>query len=174
MLIAYKVLAASVVIAVAAGPPEAKFQVLGAMTGADSQIESPGFKLVSSEDSWKALWTIHRSQFNIQPNLSSGSELDAAPDVNFKKNMVLAAFAGQQSGVAGYEVSSVSTDKSTVQIHVKADYLPNSGVSVVGNPYIFVMMTRTKKPVELYLDGDSGSRRITSQQLPKEKSKAAG
>jgi len=135
--------------------PETPFKILGQMTGADSLVEAPRVLIAKSASGWNDVWQQHRQTAIIgslpgAPKVTDG--LGDKPTVDFTKNVVLCVFGGQSRNVCGFTVSATGEVKGTMVIQIQPVPLPNSGTGVLQNPYIMLVLPRTKKKMQLQLD----------------------
>jgi hypothetical protein len=155
MLIAYKLLAASVAALLSSGAikSEAPFKAISQMTGVDTSIEDSRVELIQDSASWSDLWHRHREQFQLNvPANAQSDALSDLPKVSFTDNVVLCLFGGQSKNVLGFEIADVGEKESKGYIRIRPLLLPSTGADLLQNPYLFIVLPRTKKKVTVQLD----------------------
>lgn len=142
----------ALVLALLAQQAEQKdFKSLGELSGTDSAIERPFSVMVTDEKDFNQLWRQHKEIFGDPPNLGSVAVIDAhAPKVDFKKNVVIAYFAGQTQGVAGYSLVDVDAKGKTILVRIVPEML-GTNIQMVANSFGMWVFPKPKKPIELEL-----------------------
>lgn len=132
---------------------EEPFKVVGQFTGSNSLIETPNVMMVKGQPGWNDVWQQHRQTAVFTPQGAPRLVDDVErPTVNFRKNVVLCLFGGQSRNVGGFEVSGVGEVKGTIVLRVRPILLPGNGAGVLQNPFLMVMLPRTKKKMQVQLD----------------------
>lgn len=127
------------------------FKSLGELTGSDSAIERPLSVMVTEEKDFVQLWRQHKEIFGEPPTLGNVSVIDAhVPRVDFQKNVVIAYFAGQTQGVAGYSIVDVDAKGKSILVRIAPDIL-GTNIQMVANSYGMWVFPKPKKPIELEL-----------------------
>jgi uncharacterized membrane protein len=101
--------------------------------GSDSRIVEPMRRIVRSLDEWRAVWALH-----------AGPEA-AAPDVDFTRRVVAAAFAGEKPSAAfAVEIAAHDKGDGDVLLVVRED-APRGIVAaqILSSPYHIVSFDRT-------------------------------
>ena len=131
---------------------EKNFKPLGEITGTDSTIEQPMSAMIADQKSMTQLWRRHKEIFGdeIQQGRTQVEELQV-PQVDFKKNLVVAYFAGQTSGVMGFEIVDVDVKGKTNIIRIAPKDFSGAGAAVVANAFGMWVFPKTTKPIELEL-----------------------
>lgn len=152
ILITKKVLAMLIALVAQQEAMDKDFKPLGEMTGADTAIERPMAMMVTSEQEFIKLWYAHKELFGDAQNGSAGVQVAEAqvPKVDFKKNVVIAYFAGQTNGVLGYELADVNTKGKTNVVRILPQVL-TGGPGLVNSTYGMWVFPIPKKAVELEL-----------------------
>jgi len=134
--------------------PETPFKIQGQMAGADSLVESPRILIAKSQSGWNEVWQLHRQTAVIGPpgaNRVTDPQSDK-PAVDFEKNVVLCVFGGQSRNVCGFAVAAAGEVKGKIIVRIQPVPLPNSGTGILQNPYIMLVLPRTKKKMQVQLD----------------------
>ncbi len=127
------------------------FKPLGELSGADSAIERSFSTMVNTERDFVQLWRQHKEIFGDPPTLSGAMVIEAqVPKVDFQKNVVIAYFAGQTQGVAGYSVADVDAKGKTILVRIVPEMLGTS-TGVMANSFGMWVFPKPQKPVELEL-----------------------
>lgn len=151
------------------------FKPLGEMSGADTAVERPMASMATTEKEFIQIWAAHKELVGDPPGSVTGVivENDQVPKVDFTKNVVIAYFAGQTSGIMGYSVADVDTKGKTNVVQIKPEFL-GTDIGVATNSYGMWIFPRPKKAVELELiigmkDGKPVTRKIGKFEPPKGK-----
>ena len=135
------------------------FKPDGAITGTDTTIERPLNLMVTDQSQFEALWREHKGVIGG----TSGILEAQVPEVDFKKNVVFALFAGQTNGIEGYSIVDVNTKGKTNVVQFRANPVP-IGLSLVGNSYALWVFPKPNKPVEFeFITGYEGNKPITKK-----------
>lgn len=134
------------------------FKPLGELTGTDTTIERQMSAMVTDAAQFQALWHDHKGVIGG----GGGGILEAqVPEVDFKKNVVFALFAGQTSGVESYSIVDVDTKGKTNVVRFKANPFPG-GVTMIGSSYALWIFPRPNRAVEFeFITGYEGNKPIT-------------
>ena len=154
MLSAFRLLAAAFAVVAHSGAakPEPAFKALAQLSGADSTIESPRVVAITSEADWVTLWREHRSSFQVGVPTAQQNQDPDRPKIDFDKVAVLGLFGGQSKNVGGFRVSDSGDSGKDAYVRIEPVLLPNSGTTILQNPYIFVEVPKTKKKIIVQLD----------------------
>jgi len=108
-------------------------------SGTSSGIKDKLTATVVNDKDWQALWTKHTSYITPAPTL---------PAINFKKETVLAVFAGSKSS-GGYSIliSSISQKGKELDVTVVEKTPPAGAMTtqMITQPYQFVKVVGAKK-----------------------------
>ncbi len=134
------------------------FKPAGAITGTDTTIERPMSVMVIDQRQLEALWQEHKGLIG---GGTAGIIETQVPEVDFKKNVVFALFAGQTNGVESYSIVDVNTKGKANVVRFKANQFP-AGAAVISSSYALWVFPRPNKPVEFeFISGYEGSKPIT-------------
>jgi hypothetical protein len=136
-----------------AGPKHAdpKFEVLGYTTGEDTKVEFSYLGLIETKAAWVDLWESHKGPAEFA-GLANGDAFPP-PELDFKKQMVLAFYMGQQRGVTGFTMATPQVTDKAIILNLTATYLPTS-TPVLTHPYALIQVTPVKKPIEVKVSLD--------------------
>lgn len=127
------------------------FQLVDQLTGTDSAIERPMASIISTEKQFVQLWREHKEIFEDPATLDRTVMLEAqVPKVDFAKHIVLAYFAGQTDGIAGYEIESVNAKGPHIIVRIAPTFF-GSPTGITANSYGMWIFPRPKKAIEFQL-----------------------
>lgn len=133
------------------------FKPVGEISGTDTTIERSMSAMVTDQKQFEALWQDHKG---LLGGGAAGIIEAQIPEVDFKKNVVFAFFAGQTNGIANYDIVDVNTKGKTNVVRFKANQFP-AGAAVVSNSYALWVFPRPNKPVEFeFISGYEGNKPI--------------
>ncbi|MDX2065514.1 MAG: hypothetical protein SFX74_07225 [Fimbriimonadaceae bacterium] len=122
--------------------------VIDQTSGADSLVSTPAVRLARSQDEFANLWLSHRGGPNSLPGV--GFQTQPMPQLDFRRVMVVAAFAGEvpNSGAFRY-VSGVKQGKLST---IRLAYQPMAGIAAIqGRPFTFFVIPRAETKVQIDL-----------------------
>ena len=128
---------------------EAPFAPVGAAYGYDSSVTQAQVSLAKDQAAWDRMWATHRGTSGA--NLPGTIQLaDDRPPIDFKKNVVLGIFGGTVQEIEGYVVDEVLADGKTAFVRV-VPVPPELRAEIprITQPYGFVVLPRTKLPLEI-------------------------
>ena len=128
-----------------------EYQPLGEITGTDSAVERPMVVVAQDRAEFDQLWRTHKEIFSDPPTLGGTTVVEAQiPVVDFKKNIVIAYFAGQTQGIAGFEIAGVDAKGKTIQLRIAPVNL-STAVGITANSFGMWVFPKNKKPIEFEL-----------------------
>lgn len=148
------------------------FKPLGQITGSDTTVEQPLALMAADQQQLNAIWRKHKDLSDELPIGSTIPIVDASiPTVDFKKNIVIAYFAGQTTGIAGYSIAGIDTKGKTAIVRIAPQPFPGISMSV-SNTYGMWVFPRPTKAIELEMitgfnRGQPVIRRIARFEAPK-------
>jgi hypothetical protein len=147
------------------------FKPLGEISGADTTVERQMSSMATSEKEFVQLWTIHKELYGNPIGTGVVVENSEIPKVDFTKNVVIAYFAGQTTGIMGYTVVSVDTKGKTNIVRIKPEFI-GAVAGISANSYGMWVFPRPRKAVELELivgmdNGQPVTRKIARFEAPK-------
>lgn len=129
-----------------AGAVAAKFeayQPVAATSGGETWYDGTGVFLCPDATTWRQVWDAHIKNEALG-NANVGN-LDPPPTVDFKKNVLVAMFAGPSRGIAGYRVGgSFQLGREAVVRLVPV--VVNQSVAVP-RPWVFLVLKRSNVTV---------------------------
>jgi len=130
---------------------EKDFKPLDVITGTDSVLERPMAAMATDQRTMEQIWRQHKEIFGGEIQRTGSQEIEMqVPQVDFKKNLVIAFFAGQTTGVMGFEVVDVDTKGKDNIVRIAPKQFPNS-TPIVANAFAMWVFPRTRKTIELQL-----------------------
>lgn len=133
------------------------FKPIGEISGTDTTIERQMSVMVTDQKQFESLWQDHKGLIG---GGTAGIIEAQVPEVDFKKNVVFALFAGQTNGIANYDIVDVNTKGKTNVVRFKANQFP-AGASIVSSSYAFWVFPRPNKAVEFeFISGYEGNKPI--------------
>jgi len=114
--------------------------------GDQSGIHEPKQTVVRDEASWHDLWRAHVS--NQEPP-------DAAPKVDFTRNMVIAVLLGARpSGGHGVRIDRLTIEGDHLQVHAQTTSPPPGAIttSVITYPFHIIRSARFEGPVDFEIE----------------------
>jgi len=140
-LIPLSTLATPGLAAAAEKAPTAIFRVLE--QGSHSGVDSQRFDTIRDKTALRSLWQTHGK--SASPPL---------PEVDFSKEMVIAAFAGQKN-TGGYQLNLTGLDRRRGHIDISLSLTQPGPDCIVTQaltqPYVIVRIARSKQPVNFRL-----------------------
>ena len=113
--------------------------------GSRSGISGQRFETIRDKTALHSLWQQHGKGISPQP---------AMPEVDFNKDMVVAAYAGQKT-TDGYQLNLVGLNRGKKQIDIRLSLTqpgPDCIVTqIMTQPYLLVKIAKSKKPVNFQL-----------------------
>lgn len=113
--------------------------------GVHSGISTQRFETIRDPASLQALWKFHRAGLPTAP---------AVPEVDFSKEMLIAAFAGQKSS-GGYQLNITGLERRGKQTEVSLSLTQPGPDCIVAEaltqPYVIAKLSKTKGPVSFKL-----------------------
>jgi len=154
MVAAYRTIVAAFAVLAKAGmlTPEPPFRPVAQVTGADTAIESPRVAMIQDQSAWNDLWREHRQTFQINVPQNAPIDDSERPKVNFSTDVVLCLFGGQSKNVGGFELAQIGDLKDQVIVRIKPTLLPATGAELLQNPYMFLILPRTRRKMSVQLD----------------------
>ena len=109
--------------------------------GNNAKQEKPQRLVIKDQKAWEKTWALMKG--NIMPK-------QAAPKIDFNKNMVIAVFMGRKmSGGYSIKVAKID-DKDKLIVTVKESSPPKGGMTTMAltSPYHVVVIAKSAKEVE--------------------------
>ena len=132
-----------------------RFAPVTADSGSETWFEGSGSFVCSDSASWTQVWNTHIRNESIG-NARVGN-LNPAPTVDFKKNIVVALFAGPARGIVGYQVLNgfLLGKEAYLRIAPVASNAPAARVAVP-RPWAFLVLPRTNATVSIQMPQGRG------------------
>ncbi|RYG25698.1 hypothetical protein EON82_06130 [bacterium] len=132
-----------------------KFAPVTADSGSETWFDGSGTFLCGDAATWNQVWNTHIRNESIG-NARLGN-LNPAPPVDFKKNVVVALFAGPTRGIVGYRVLNgfVLGKEAFLRIAPVMSNAPVAQVAVP-RPWAFLVLPRTKANVSIQMPQGRG------------------
>jgi hypothetical protein len=121
------------------------------LTGADSQVKSPGYVRVESQKEWASVWHRHKGVEETKEHDAFFNPL-GLPGIDFDRYMVIAVFCGSGWNSAGVKAVSILDEKDRILFRFEGKWYQTAGPDGGGkkvNVYGFFVLPRTGKTVVL-------------------------
>lgn len=127
----------------------------GFMSGGDTWFDGSGAWALADAYEWGQVWDKHvQNEAFGNPRINN---LSAAPTVDFKKNFVVAIFAGALKNVVGYKVVRGIQVGNQASLRLAPVVASGNTASVaLPRPWAFVVLPRTKAKVKIELMANKG------------------
>jgi hypothetical protein len=168
----FKALALMVAAAkLAMGDPN--FKVLDVMFGSDAELDATGVHMIENPRQWQEFWTSVEGDAVMSVGGGSNrpnSTIRDLPRIDFEKNIVLGVFGGALPNVAGYQVIGADGMGEKAFVRIRPVFRNGNAEILIHNPYLLVLLPRTKKEIEVQMLVPSRSNKPvfrTLQTLPR-------
>jgi hypothetical protein len=153
-----------------AADQKAKLQVLNFASGPDSQASTPQVLIARDPEGWHSIWNVHRRAmaFGASATVNAADEVVDMPMFKFDRQVILAVFGGNVSGVIGYAVIDAGTKSHRDYVNLRPVYGPPTGnFTLTMNPYAFVQLTKTNRALDVYMQTNPRAERVKIMSFPK-------
>lgn len=154
MMLALKIVGAAIAIAsaMANAEKEPPVKLVDSQSGLDTLVEEASIELFRGSKPWEEMWLRHKGRGNQLSTQAANLYVEPVPQLDFKKQMVLAVFTGQSQGsISRYRVVDINSGGNRVIVRLKPEAFVEGPVSpsinVGGRGFTFFLMSRTSKEV---------------------------
>jgi hypothetical protein len=132
-----------------------RFAPVTADTGSETWFDGSGAFVAADASTWSQIWDRHIKNESI--GAARVGNLNPAPAIDFKKNLVVALFAGPTRGVLGYRVTSgLVLGKEALLRIVPVGTNSNVARIAVPRPWAFLVLPRTNATVSIQVPQGTG------------------
>ncbi len=154
MMLALKIVGAAIAIAsaMANAEKEPPVKLIDSQSGLDTLVEEASVELFRDTKVWEEMWLRHKGRGNQISTQALNMYVEPVPQLDFKKQMVLALFTGENQGSgSSYRVVDIHSAGNRVVVRLKPESFVDGPVSpnvkVGGRGFTFFLLSRTSKEV---------------------------
>lgn len=128
---------------------------VAATTGRETWFEGSGVYVCPDPVTWRQVWDRHVQNESI--GNSRIGNLNAAPNVDFDKNVVVALFAGPTRGIVGYRTVDGYVMGKQAFLRIAPIAIPSNANSIaLPSPWMFLVLPRTNAALSIQTPGPKG------------------
>jgi hypothetical protein len=137
-----------------------RYAPVSADSGSETWFDGSGTFICGDFATWTQVWNVHIKNESIG-NTRVGN-LNPAPAIDFKKNIVVALFAGPTRNVVGYRVvNGFLLGKDALLRIVPVTTNSNAAQVAVPRPWTFLVLPRTIATVSIQMPQGNGWNTVT-------------
>ncbi len=131
------------------------YQPVAVNSGGETWYDGTGVFLCPDAATWRQVWDAHIKNEAI--GNSNLGNLNPPPAVDFKKNIVVALFAGPTRGIAGYQVSGGFQLGQQAVLRLTPVVVTASAATVaIPRPWVFLVLKRSNVAVNIQTPSGDG------------------
>lgn len=132
-----------------------RFAPVNADSGSETWFDGSGAFVCGDSSTWAQVWDRHIKNESI--GAARVGNLNPAPPIDFKKNVVVALFAGPSRGVVGYRVVNGFLIGKEALLRIAPVTTNSSAAKVaVPRPWAFLVLPRTIATVSIQVPQGNG------------------